>query len=68
VGSKRIEQREGELFMLKRINVDTLDSKIQEFFKGILIQDDTYLLESNGKPLLGLVSPKEIVAQRDFDV
>lgn len=54
--------------MLRRINVDVLDAKIQEFFKGIPIQDDMYLLESNGKPLLGLVSPEELETQNGFDV
>lgn len=54
--------------MVKRVNIDTLDEKIQTFLKSIQIKKDQYLLESNGKPVLGVVAPDEVQRIEHFRV
>ncbi len=54
--------------MVKRLDINTLDEKTQEFLKSIQVEKEQYLLESNGKPFLGVVSPDEVERVERFKV
>lgn len=54
--------------MVKRLNIDELDKKTQAFLKSIQIDNEQYLLESNGKPVLGIISPEEVERSERFKV
>lgn len=53
--------------MIKKLSLDTLDKKVQEFFKGIQITEDQYLIETNDKPMLMITSPEQNDAFPIFD-
>lgn len=43
--------------MSKRLSIDRLDESVKAFLIGIRVGGDPYLIEFEGKPLLGLVAP-----------
>lgn len=55
--------------MVRRVNIDKADENIQRFLKGFDVKEDQYILETEGKPFIALVSPKELektVALREY--
>jgi hypothetical protein len=54
--------------MVKRLSIDTLDEKTKAFLKGIKVKSEQYLLELNGKPVLGIVSPEKVAREERFAV
>ncbi len=54
--------------MVKRLDINTLDEKTQAFLKSIQVEKEQYLLESNGKPILGVVAPDEVERAERFKV
>lgn len=41
--------------MLKRISLDNVDENIREFLRQLKLEEDQYILEMEGKPLMGVV-------------
>ena len=45
--------------MIKKLNFDKVDEKVKEFFNK-LKANNLYILEAQGKPLVGIVPPWQI--------
>lgn len=54
--------------MVKVLQFSDLDVKVQDFLNALNISHDDYLVESNGKTLVGLVSSNEIERKKRFEV
>ena len=67
-----IKNRDGldgvNIEMVKVLQFSDLDVKVQEFLNALNVSNDDYLVESNGKPLVGLVSSNEIKRKKRFEV
>jgi len=46
--------------MIKRLNIDRVDESVKTFLTGIKLGNDQYLIELEGKPLLGVVAPEKV--------
>lgn len=52
--------------MARRLNVDEADEKVKEFLRKINVDEEAYIVESGGKPIMGLVPPSQVEKlQRD---
>jgi len=54
--------------MIKRLSIDRLDESVKAFLMGICVGDDPYLIEFEGKPLLGLVAPEKVERDERFAI
>ncbi|MFQ5962668.1 MAG: hypothetical protein ACE5KZ_00105 [Candidatus Scalinduaceae bacterium] len=56
--------------MVKRVNLDSVDEKIRKFLKKLKVEEDQYILEISGKPLIGVVPPWQVgnVNQKKADL
>ncbi len=53
-------KKRGSRTMLKRINLDDkVDEKVKEFLMNLKLGEDQYILEVEGKPFAGLVTPAQ---------
>ncbi|MFQ5903971.1 MAG: hypothetical protein ACE5JO_09795 [Candidatus Binatia bacterium] len=46
--------------MVRRVNIDKADEKVRKFLKGFDVKKNQYILETEGRPFMALVSPKEL--------
>lgn len=53
-------KEKGVKTVLKRVNLDKVDEKIKRFIMSLKLDNDQYILETGGKPLVGLVSPAQL--------
>lgn len=51
--------------MVRKVNLDTVDEKIRNFLKKLKVEEDQYILETEGRPLLGVVAPWQVGEARE---
>ena len=54
--------------MIKRLSIDRLEENVKAFLQGIELGNDQYLIEFEGKPLLGVVAPEKVERSERFAI
>jgi hypothetical protein len=52
--------KRGPKKMTKRISLDSVDDKVKKFLEQLKVDEDQYILEIEGKPLMGVVPPWQV--------
>lgn len=54
--------------MVIRLSIDNLEENVKAFLKGFKVNKEQYLLEADGKPLLGVVAPEKVESDEGLKI